>query len=165
MFEWILNTPLDEKNVDMQKLCFHRSRGVFRTLSNICDRPFCKHSQRRLAISYFCKTLHHRYLTRSSTRLSRVLKNILKILFYESISRKNGYHFISEKLRLFERVNINTKFTFRQKFFLFFFEKFKLPSNSFFRWVLVFSGLQLLPLPHRISPRPWPSIYISWTKP
>ena len=121
MFEWILNTPLDEKNVEMQKLCCHRSRGVFRTLSNICDRPFCKHSQRRLAISYFCKTLHHRYMTRSSTRLSRVLKNILKILFYESISRKNGYYFISEKLRLFERVNINTKFTFRQKFFLFFF--------------------------------------------
>ena len=54
---------------------------------------------------------------------------------------------------------------FDRSFSYFFFEKFKLPSNSFFRWVLVFSGLQLLSLPHRISPRPWPSIYISLTKP
>ena len=28
MFEWILNIPLDEKNVEMQKLCCHWSRGV-----------------------------------------------------------------------------------------------------------------------------------------
>ena len=83
---------------------------------------------------------------------------------YESISRKNGYYFILEKLRLFERVNINTKFTFQYKFFFFLFEKFKLSSNPFFRLVLVFSGLRLLSLPHCISPWPWPSICISWIK-
>ena len=55
MFDWILNAPLDEKNVEMQKLCRQLSRGVFRTLSNICDWTFCENSQRRLAISYFCK--------------------------------------------------------------------------------------------------------------
>ena len=38
-------------------------RGVFRTLSNICDRAFCESSLCLLAVNYFRKTLLLRYFS------------------------------------------------------------------------------------------------------
>ena len=49
-------------------------RGVFKVLSSIYDAALCESNQWFLAVNYYCKKNHHRYLTGSQARL-RLLKH------------------------------------------------------------------------------------------